>query len=323
MAIKVGVGGTFNIFHRGHRALLDKAFEISDHVVVGITSDKMAQERKDEVVPLSKRQAVIESYLRTKGSDWSIEVIDRPSGKTDQGTDIDALVVSPETVKGAEEINRARLSNGLTPLRIITVPHYLADDFLPVSASRIKAGQIDMDGRLLRPLRVNVGSDNRIKLDAVVNVIGRFYDRAEVKGVKISTGLPDQPRGEETRRGAMERARLIIGDADLGIGLEAGVFETEDGLYDIQYCAILDRRGRFTIGHGSGFRYPPDVAAMVRTGLTVGEAFRERYGWERDGKKIGAIGFLTNGILTRTGLTEQAITAAMVPRIKRELYPDL
>jgi non-canonical (house-cleaning) NTP pyrophosphatase len=65
------------------------------------------------------------------------------------------------------------------------------------------------------------------------------------------------------------------------------------------------------------------VAERVRSGVPVGKAFRELYGWERDGKKIGAIGFLTEGALTRTALAEQAVMAAMVPRIKRELYPDL
>ena len=35
-----GVGGTFDELHKGHRALLMKAFEVADHVMIGLSSDK-------------------------------------------------------------------------------------------------------------------------------------------------------------------------------------------------------------------------------------------------------------------------------------------
>ncbi len=321
--MKVGVGGTFNTVHRGHRAILDKAFQVADFVIVGISSDEMAKGRKDVVLPLEERRARLESYLRSKGDNWSVTVIDRPSGRVDERTDITALIISPETRPSAEGINRDRVARGLNPLHLIVVPHILAEDFLPISARRIMAGEIDDEGHLLRPLKVNVGSENMIKIDAVGNVLARFFEEVIIKGVGVTSSVPEQPRGEETRRGAMERARQALEDGDLGVGLEAGVFDTEDGLYDIQYCAIIDRRGHFTIGHGSGFRYPPEVAEQVREGVPVGAAFRELYGWEKDEKKIGAIGFLTKGALGRTELAEQAVMAAMVPRIRRDLYPDL
>jgi len=91
----------------------------------------------------------------------------------------------------------------------------------------------------------------------------------------------------------------------------------------VQYCAIIDRRGRFSVGHGMGFRYPSEAAELVRGGMTVGAAFRELYGKGLDGRKDGAIGYLTRGALGRTELAEQAVMAAMVPRMRRELYSDL
>ncbi len=321
--MRVGLGGTFNVLHRGHRALLDKAFEVGDVVLVGITSDAFAGERKTGVRPLAERRERLEAYLRTKGDNWTVSVIDDVPGHMDQRTDVTALVVSPETRRAAEGINRGRIARGLQPLQLVEVPHVLADDFLPISAHRVEQGDIDIEGRLLRPLRVNVGSQNRIKVDAVRNVLDRIFDEVTITSCAVTSGVGEQPWGDETRTGAMARAAQALQDADLGIGLEAGVFDTEDGLYDVQYCAVLDRRGRFTIGHGMGFRYPPEVAERVRDGTPVGKAFQDLYGWERDGKKEGAIGFLTKGVLGRTALAEQAVMAAMVPRIRKDLYTDL
>ena len=86
-------------------------------------------------------------------------------------------------------------------------------------------------------------------------------------------------------------------------------------LYDVQYCAILDKEGNYTIGMGSGFRYPDKVVELVRGGMTVGEAMKEVYGNDNVGKSQGAIGVLSKGLLDRKSLTEQSVTAAMIPRI--------
>ena len=101
------------------------------------------------------------------------------------------------------------------------------------------------------------------------------------------------------------------------------VFETEDGLYDVQYCSIIDKAGKITIGHGPGFRYPDAVREKVENGWTVGDAFNTMYEWERKGMGGGAIGCLTKGVVTRTQLSEQAVIAALVPRIKREMFPEI
>lgn len=298
---------------------------MGDQVVVGITSDAFAEQRKEQVVPFEERERAVREHLLRFHKPFEIVAIDTVEGGMDQRKDIDALVVSPETLGPGEGINAKRGTNGLPPLRIIVVPHVLADDCTPISASRIMKGEIDAEGRLLRPLKVIVGSDNQLKVNAVRVVMERFYKRVEVIGIKVRTTVPEQPRGQETVQGAIERARATVGsgDADFGIGIEAGVFDMPYGLYDVQYCAVVDKRGHLTIGHGSGFCYPPEVAQEVKNGHTVGEAFRSLYGWDEGLRQEGAIGFLTQGVLKRTELSEQAVIAAMVPRIRRDLYPEL
>jgi len=41
----VAMGGTFDVVHSGHIALLDKAFSISSKVIIGLSSDQLAKKR--------------------------------------------------------------------------------------------------------------------------------------------------------------------------------------------------------------------------------------------------------------------------------------
>ena len=56
----------------------------------------------------------------------------------------------------------------------------------------------------------------------------------------------------------------------------------------------------------------------MRSGSTVGDAFDELYNSDHIGKKGGAVGMLSRGLLDRLSLTEQSVTAAMIPRIWEE-----
>ncbi|WP_400204454.1 inosine/xanthosine triphosphatase [Candidatus Methanomassiliicoccus intestinalis] len=321
--MRVGLGGTFNVLHAGHCALLDAAAAIGDEVCIAITSDDFISKTKKYHTPLEKRAERVDQYLSSKKCRYSITVIDTPEGNAPYDKFLDAIVVSPETYENAVKINVSRELNGLKPLEIVTVPHILAEDGMPISSTRIISGEIDTYGKMLRPLKIAVGSLNKIKIDATRSAFLRFYENVEVFGVNVQSGVPEQPKESETRQGSINRAKSCIGDADYGVGLEAGVFETEDGLYDVQYCSIIDKAGKITIGHGPGFRYPDAVREKVENGWTVGDAFNTMYEWERKGMGEGAIGCLTKGVVTRTQLSEQAVIAALVPRIKREMFPEI
>jgi inosine/xanthosine triphosphatase len=321
--MKVATGGTFNVLHKGHRALLDAAFSRGADVLVGITSDDFARDRKTKHVPLEERRKRLEAYLSSKYDRWEISVLKDPVGPTAWDKEIGVLVVSPGTYVTGEMINEVRVKNGLDPLELVRVSYVLAEDYLPISSTRILAGEIDAEGTLSRPLKVVIGSTNPIKINAVMTVMGHVLRSCEFSDMKVKTSVGGQPLGEATLIGAKERAITALEHGDLGVGVEAGVFEKENGLYDIQYCVIADRAGWITVGQGSGFMYPPAIADKVRSGMTVGQAFEEIFGIDDIGKKKGAIGFLTKGTLTREQLTEQSVMAAMVPRIKVDLYTDI
>lgn len=145
------VGGTFDYLHDGHKAIIKKAFEVGEQVLVGITSDQMLLE-KDSVgiQPLEGRRRKLEKFLREK--DWlkraDIEVISDPVGSAADDKDLKAIVITEETRPGAEKINELRAERGLDPLEIVEVPFVLAEDGRPISSIRIRYGEMDVHGRL-------------------------------------------------------------------------------------------------------------------------------------------------------------------------------
>lgn len=310
------VAGTFDVLHDGHRALLARAFEVSDRVLVGITSDAMASAGRERSLPLEVRERALRAYLDTLGR-YELFVIDDMYGPRDMMDRVDVLVVSEETVGNGGILNDERASRGLPRLELSVVPLVRAENGGKISSSAILRGEYGRSGRTGVP-DIAVGSLNPVKVEAVRNVMERVYGDVRITAVDVQGDVPQQPFGDETRLGAENRARNALGSHGMAVGIEAGVFEFPDGLYDIQHCAIVDSEGRITYGQGSGFRYPDDIASLVRGGLTVGDAVKKLYGGEGIGKRQGAVGMLSKGLIDRLGLTEQSVTAAMIPRIWEE-----
>ncbi len=312
--MKTALAGTFNVVHDGHKALFDRAFDLGSEVFVGITSDEMAGEARTDYVPLHVRRKALEQVLDTYGKVYHVFVINDIYGPPEVMDDVDILIVSPETEANGYKLNEEREKRGVKPLIISTVPLILASDGHKVSARSILEGKYDTHG-YSDVLDIVVGSTNHVKVEAVREIMTRIYGEVRVTGTAVSSGVPEQPREGQTREGAINRAKAALGDHDLSVGIEAGVFERDEGLYDVQYCAILDRSGRLTVGTGSSFMYPPAVAELVRKGKTVGESMKDVFDQPDIGKGQGAIGFLSRGLLDRKGLTEQSVIAAMVPRL--------
>lgn len=316
--MKVCVGGTFDILHEGHKALLRKAFEVGDKVFIGLTSDRMVS-KKDLRFSYAVRKKNIEEYLsEQKFSDYEILRIDTPPGLT-LSRNFDAIVVSPETEKTARAINSARKRLRKRELKIIMVNYALAEDLIPFSSTRIRDGKISPSGKRLKPIIINVGSTNPVKIKAVTNVCGRLFKNPRVKGLNVKS--EKQPYEDATIRGALKRAKQAIRSSDFGVGIEAGLFWSRKlrKYFDVQYCAIVDSTGFITLGHGPGFSYPDQIAELLENGYSVSEAVKELYGIKNIGKGKGAVGLLSKDLIDRTRLTEQAVIMALIPRISQRL----
>jgi len=151
--MNVCVGGTFHPLHKGHKALLRKAFEVAGpngSVFIGLTSPAMIR-KKGNITSFRKRKQSIMQFLSEEHvlQQATIQPLVNEFGPSLEG-DFNAIVVSPETEPTAHEINRKRVHLGKTPLQIIVIPYVLSEDGTPISSSRIRRKEIDENGSMVK-----------------------------------------------------------------------------------------------------------------------------------------------------------------------------
>jgi pantetheine-phosphate adenylyltransferase len=150
----VAVGGTFDKLHKGHEALLSKAFEVGEQVLVGLASDKFVEtmRKPHPTAPYIHRAAELRAFLRKKHFLERTKIIPLNDAYGPALTlhTLEALVVTKETEIAALEINERRKEAGLSPLQIVVISLVSSEDDLPISTSRIRSGKIDRYGRLLK-----------------------------------------------------------------------------------------------------------------------------------------------------------------------------
>ncbi|MGH9978240.1 MAG: phosphopantetheine adenylyltransferase [Nitrososphaeraceae archaeon] len=151
----VATGGTFDEIHAGHRELLIRAFELGRYVLIGVSSDNFAEAKKGKNRLRHRFETRVErlvQFIHREFGDVNFEIkeLNDDFGPTSMDRNLQALVVSEETEPKGHEINRIRLSKGFDPLVIVIVTMLKAEDGRPLSSSRIRLGEIDRNGRVLR-----------------------------------------------------------------------------------------------------------------------------------------------------------------------------
>jgi pantetheine-phosphate adenylyltransferase len=150
----VAVGGTFDELHKGHKALLAKAFEVGQRVQIGLCSDNFAKKLSKPHITASYEQRFqeLENFLQQNGFHERAEIsrLDDPYGVTLSNKSTEALIVSKETEPIARFINKKRKDAGLPPLHIVTIDMIPSENHIPISTTRIRCGEIDREGHMLK-----------------------------------------------------------------------------------------------------------------------------------------------------------------------------
>jgi pantetheine-phosphate adenylyltransferase len=155
---KVAVGGTFDELHKGHKILLTKAFEVGETVLIGLCTDEFVKKmgKPHVTAPYKERLEDLKAFLKKSDLGGKAEIVplEDPYGNTLTNKCIEALVVSEETEKIAIKINQKRSEAQLSPLAIVTISMVPAENSKPISTTRIRKGEIDREGHLLKNLDV-------------------------------------------------------------------------------------------------------------------------------------------------------------------------
>ena len=149
----VATGGTFDEIHIGHIALLAKAFEVGDKVIIGVSSDEFAKKRGKRLNHnFDERVENLKKMIKKEfgNANYEIAKLEGDFGLVVTSGGVGALVASSETGSKGKILNEIRAKKGLKPAKVIAVELIRAEDGSPISSTRIRAGEIDSKGRLLK-----------------------------------------------------------------------------------------------------------------------------------------------------------------------------
>jgi len=173
--------------------------------------------------------------------------------------------------------------------------------------------------------QVIIGSQNPVKLQCVKDSFQLLFGQVtfSFKGCETVSGVSDQPMtDEETYMGALNRARFVRAAfpmADFCVGIEGGISDDGKVMEAFAWVVIIGASNQ-SRARTATFLLPEKVASLVRGGIELGVADDMVFGRSNSKQKDGAVGLLTNGAITRTAYYSHAVTLALIPFLKEEVF---
>ena len=194
-------------------------------------------------------------------------------------------------------------------------------------------------------MEVYIGSRNPVKIKAVEDSFKALFsedkDKFNFSSHSADSEVPDQPIGIETVvNGAENRARNVRKFFEnqkkriqqkpetnnpewMAVGIEAGLVKfpgSISGYLDFQFCAILDNEGHISIGSGSGIQFPRKIIQPLieNPKLELAEIMGKVSGDSEIGRHGGAIGYYSEGKITRYQITRQSVEMALIPLLNQK-----
>ncbi len=172
-------------------------------------------------------------------------------------------------------------------------------------------------------MKVIVGSQNPVKVNAVKRAFAQYFQDFTIEGINSSSKVRKQPMTvEESYQGAYNRAQagLALG-ADYGVGLEGGLETYSFGVTTCGVMVIIDRKGTSSFGMSARLSLPDRYVSELRRGKKeLGDLIVEDSGIENLKQKGGMFGLFTNDVLPREDAYYQGVVFALARFINKKYY---
>jgi len=174
--------------------------------------------------------------------------------------------------------------------------------------------------------KIIVASTNPVKINTTEIGFAKMFPNIKfnIEGVSAESEVSDQPMSEEeTLQGATNRAinaSKKVPNADYWVGIEGGLEEINGEMEAFAWIVIKSKEGVFGKGRTGSFFLPKKVIELVKQGKELGEADDIVFGKTNSKQSNGAVGILTDDVLTRTTYYEPAVILALVPFKNPSLY---
>jgi pantetheine-phosphate adenylyltransferase len=138
----VGMGGTFDHLHKGHKLLIKTALSISNNLVIGLTTRKLLKNKNyaSKLEDYETREKNLKKFISSFTDLKRVKIIElnEPYGPPINDPEYEGLVVSQDTYPNALKMNEIREKKGFEPMIIITIPLIKGEDNKKLSSTSIR-----------------------------------------------------------------------------------------------------------------------------------------------------------------------------------------
>lgn len=171
---------------------------------------------------------------------------------------------------------------------------------------------------------VIIASQNPVKIEAVKIAFEKMFkeEQFEFIGESVPSGVNDQPMSDaETLQGATNRAnnaQTKFPDADFLVGLEGGLEKIDNDLGSVAWV-VIKTKDKIGKARALTFILPKEITKLINEGKEMSEASNIVFG-VNNSQNNGAVGTLTNDIMTRTIDYTETTVLALIPFKNPNLY---